>query len=279
MSALEEKKRQTSFGGQQGMYAHDSKECGVRMDVNVYVPPELPEGGAPVVYFLSGLTCTPENFTTKAGAQSVAAREGLILVMPDTSPRGDDVPDEEGWDFGKGAGFYVDATQSPWSSHYRMASYVSKELPALIDAQFPTNGKRSLMGHSMGGHGALTLGLREPDAWASLSAFSPICAPSQCAWGEKAFGKYLGADRTQWAAHDATELLGQGIHSAPIRIDQGLEDGFYKDGQLLPQKFEAAAKAAGQKLELGMHAGYDHSYYFIASFVEAHLMHHRLILR
>lgn len=279
MGALEEKKTHANFGGVQGMYAHDSKECGVRMDVNVYVPPTVPETGAPVLYFLSGLTCTPENFTTKAGAQAAAAEAGIILVMPDTSPRGDEVPDEEGWDFGKGAGFYVDATQAPWSTNYRMFSYITEELPALVDARFPTNGMRSVFGHSMGGHGALVIGLRQPERWRSISALSPICAPSQCPWGHKAFSKYLGEDRAAWARYDATELVKQGAHPAPIRIDQGKADPFYQDAQLLPERFEAAAKDAGQALTLGMHESYDHSYYFIATFAADHVAHHAQYLR
>ncbi len=199
--------------------------------------------------------------------------------MPDTSPRGDEVPDEEGWDFGKGAGFYVDATQAPWSKNYRMFSYITEELPALIDARFPTNGMRSVFGHSMGGHGALVIGLRQPGRWRSISALSPICAPSQCPWGHKALSKYLGEDRAAWAHYDATELVKQGTHPAPIRIDQGTADSFYQDEQLLPERFAAAAKDAGQKLILGMHEGYDHSYYFIATFAADHIAHHAQYLR
>ena len=271
---LESVLEKRSFGGVQGVYKHESAECGGPMEFGVYVPPG--EGPFPVVYFLSGLTCTWANFTEKAGAQRVAAELGLIVVTPDTSPRGAGYPGEdESYDFGSGAGFYVDATEEPWSARYRMYSYVTQELPALIDEAFPTKGKshRSVFGHSMGGHGALVIGLREPSAWRSISALSPIVAPSQVPWGHKAFGGYLGPDEEHWKAYDATELVRSRRHEAPILIDQGIADGFLLE-QLRPELFESACRAAGQELSLRMHEGYDHSYYFIASFVEDHLRHH-----
>ncbi|HJK94120.1 MAG TPA: S-formylglutathione hydrolase [Polyangiaceae bacterium LLY-WYZ-15_(1-7)] len=276
MSDLETLEEHASFGGTTGFYSHDSEACGGPMRFAVYQPPQAKEGPVPVVFFLSGLTCTADNFTTKAGAQRVAAELGLLLVMPDTSPRGAGYPGEdEGWDFGTGAGFYVDATEAPWSARYRMYSYVTEELPALVDAAFPTKGPahRSVFGHSMGGHGALVLGLREPTKWRSISALSPIVAPTQVPWGHKAFGGYLGEDREAWKAYDATELVAKTQHPAPILIDQGTADGFLEE-QLRPELFQAACASAGQALELRMQDGYDHSYYFIATFVEDHLRHH-----
>lgn len=267
-------KLNASFGGVQGMYRHESKVCGGPMELSVYVPPNA--DSAPVVYYLSGLTCTAENFTTKAGFQRVASELGLIVVAPDTSPRGTGYPGEDdNWDFGTGAGFYVDATQAPWSQRYRMYSYVTEELPALIDQAFPTRGEshRSIFGHSMGGHGALVVGLREPDRWKSISAFAPIVAPTQVPWGHKAFGGYLGEDREAWKAYDATELVKSRQHTQTILIDQGRADGFLEE-QLRPEIFAEACEANGQKLELRMHDDYDHSYYFIATFVEDHLRHH-----
>lgn len=271
---LGETKRHACFGGVQGYHRHDSDACGGPMEFSVFVPPG--KGPFPVVYFLSGLTCTADNFTTKAGAQRAAAELGLLVVAPDTSPRGAGVPGEDdAWDFGTGAGFYVDATQPGWSDRYRMYTYVTEELPALVDAAFPTRGPshRSVMGHSMGGHGALVIGLRQPDAWRSISAFSPIVAPSQVPWGVKAFSGYLGEDRTAWAAYDATELVKTRQHPAEILIDQGTADGFLET-QLRPALFEAACREHGQPLSLRMQEGYDHSYFFIASFVEEHLRHH-----
>jgi S-formylglutathione hydrolase len=280
---LENALKKESFGGTQSVYKHDSTCCGGPMEFGVYVPPG--DGPFPVVYFLSGLTCTWANFTEKAGAQRVAAELGLILVMPDTSPR---TPHEgtgyegedESYDFGSGAGFYVDATRKPWSGRYNMYTYVTKELPGIIDANFPTKGPshRSVFGHSMGGHGALVMGLREPDAWKSISAFSPICAPSRVPWGKKAFTGYLGEDKETWEAYDACELVQKQQHPAPILIDQGEDDNFLTE-QLRPELFEATCKAADQSVTLRMHDGYDHSYYFIASFVEDHLRHHAKYLR
>lgn len=278
--ALEATKSHASFGGVQGYYRHDSEACGGPMELSVFVPPQAEREPAPVVYYLSGLTCTAENFTAKAGAQRVAAELGLIVVAPDTSPRGAGYPGEDDdWDFGTGAGFYVDATVPPWSSRYRMYSYVSEELPALIDASFPTRpGARAITGHSMGGHGALVIGLRQPERWRSISAFAPICAPARCPWGEKAFSGYLGDDRRAWREYDATELVvARGAHPAPILVDQGTADPFLAE-QLRPELLEDACRRAGQALELRMQAGHDHSYFFVATFVEDHLRHHARFL-
>ena len=243
------------------------------MEFNVFVPPG--PGPFPSLYFLSGLTCTPENVTTKAGAQRVAAELGIILVMPDTSPRGANIPGEDdGWDFGSGAGFYVDATRPPWNKHYKMYSYLTKELPELMAKHFPVNTSKSITGHSMGGHGALVIGLREPDQWASISALSPICAPIQCPWGQKAFAGYLGNDQSSWSTYDASELVKTTQHPAPILIDQGKADDFYVAKQLLPEIFEEACKTSKQELNCRLHDNYDHSYYFIATFMEDHLRHH-----
>ncbi len=262
------------FGGVQGVYAHESSACGGRMEFSVFVPPGEPP--FPVVYYLSGLTCTWENFTAKAGAQRVAADLGLIVVAPDTSPRGAGFPGEdEHWDFGTGAGFYVDAVEPPWSERYRMYSYVTSELPELVDRTFPTKGPsyRSIFGHSMGGHGALVAGLREPGRWRSISAFAPICAPSQVPWGQKAFRGYLGDAPERWKAYDATELVRERRHPATILIDQGTRDEFLAE-QLRPWIFSEACAAAGQPLTLNLREGYDHSYYFVATFIEEHLRHH-----
>ena len=271
---METLKEHRSFGGTQGYYRHESRECGGPMELSVFVPPGA--GPFPVVFYLSGLTCTADNFTSKAGAQRVASELGLIVVAPDTSPRGANVPGEDdAWDFGTGAGFYVDATEAPWSARYRMWSYVKEELPALIDARFPTRGpsRRSVFGHSMGGHGALVLGLREPGAYRSISALAPIVAPSQVPWGQKAFTGYLGGDRAAWARYDATELVKSSQHPSTILIDQGDADAFL-ERELKPELFAAACEASGQALELRMQPGYDHSYFFVASFVEDHLRHH-----
>jgi len=268
--SLEITKEQACFGGRQLYAKHESTRCGP-MELTVYLPPG--EGPFPVVYYLSGLTCTAENFTTKAGAQRVAAEKGLAIVAPDTSPRLEAAPDDHAYDLGKGAGFYVDATEAPWATHYRMYSYVTEELPSVVESALPLSDRRSVFGHSMGGHGALVVALRNPKRYQSVSAFSPIVAPTQVPWGEKAFGAYLGDDRGKWAAYDATELVKQTQLESTILIDQGLADGFLEE-QLKPELFEAACAAAGQDVEVRRHEGYDHSYYFIASFVEDHLEHH-----
>ncbi|WP_198320898.1 S-formylglutathione hydrolase [Azohydromonas aeria] len=267
------------FGGTQGFYQHDSGVIGLPMKFGVYVPPQAKAGPVPVLYYLAGLTCTEETFAIKAGAQRVAAELGLMLVTPDTSPRGTGIEGADAaWDFGHGAGFYLDATQAPWSAHFRMESWVTQELRALVVANFPADdGRTGIFGHSMGGHGALTLALRHPGRYRSVSAFAPIAAPSRCPWGEKAFTGYLGGNRKDWAAHDATELIASGAKLPPLLIDQGLADKFLAE-QLHPHLFEQACAEAGQPLNIRRHEGYDHGYYFIASFVEDHLRHHAATL-
>lgn len=271
--------RVKSFGGEQLTVEHDSTSCHCTMTLGVYLPPQARQPGVklPVLYWLSGLTCTHENFTTKAGAQRIAAALGVMLVMPDTSPRGEGVRDDAdgAYDFGLGAGFYLDATEVPYAEHYRMHAYISEELPGLIEAEFPVDPDRAgIFGHSMGGHGALTIHLKHPSKFKTCSAFSPIVAPSQVPWGQKAFSNYLGTDETSWAAYDATTLLGSaGASSAHILIDQGTADNFLAE-QLKPELFDAAARKAGQALTVRMQEGYDHSYYFIASFIEDHIRHH-----
>ena len=266
------------FGGTQRFVEHASREIGLPMRFSVFLPPQAAQGPVPAVVFLAGLTCNEETFMTKAGAQRLAAELGLALVAPDTSPRGAKVAGEsDSWDFGVGAGFYLDATQAPWAPHWRMESYLIGELLPLLGAQFPIDPQRiGLFGHSMGGHGALTLALRHPGLFKSLSAFAPICAPTQCPWGEKAFTGYLGADRSGWAEHDATVLMENqplAPYPAGILIDQGLADKFLAE-QLHPHLFEAACAAIGQPLTLRRHEGYDHGYYFIQSFMADHLAHH-----
>jgi S-formylglutathione hydrolase len=280
MGDLTVRSEQRSFGGTQGFYSHQSKVCGCEMRFAVYQPPQALAGEkVPLVTFLSGLTCTEENVVTKAGFQGVAAELGLMVLAPDTSPRGVDLPGEDdAYDFGSGAGFYVDATEAPWSRHYRMYSYITEELPAVIAANFPADmSRQGITGHSMGGHGALTLHLRNPEVYRSVSAFAPICAPMTCPWGEKALGGYLGADQEAWRAHDSCELVKQQPSSARILVDQGEADGFLEE-QLRPELLVAACQAAGQSLELRIQPGYDHSYYFIASFMEDHLRHHAATL-
>lgn len=263
------------FDGIQGYYTHASAEIGLDMRFAVYQPPQARTGPVPVVYYLAGLTCTEETFAIKAGAQRIAAELGLMLVAPDTSPRGADIPGEtDAWDFGVGAGFYVDATADPWSKHYRMYSYVTRELPAVIAAAFPADARRQgIFGHSMGGHGALVCALRNPGVYRSVSAFAPISAPMQCPWGIKAFGGYLGADRSTWRQYDASELVRAQPFGGLILVDQGLADKFLAE-QLKPELFEAACRDSGQSLKLRRHGGYDHGYFFIATFMEDHLRHH-----
>ena len=277
--SIERIEHRACFGGWQDVYRHRSTALGCEMNVAVYLPPQAESGAKlPVLYWLSGLTCTEQNFITKAGAQRYAAEHGLILVAPDTSPRGDDVPDAEGYDLGKGAGFYVDAEALPWARHYRMHDYVANELPALIEANFPAGEARGISGHSMGGHGALVIALKHPGRYRSVSAFAPIVAPSHVPWGEKAFDAYLGPDSEAWKAWDATELVKSATEKLPILIDQGRADEFL-DGQLKPWLLEDAAQAAGHPLVLRMQPGHDHSYYFIASFIGEHVAHHARALR
>jgi len=276
---METVSEQKCFGGVQGFYSHASAETKTDMRFAVFQPPQAKDGPVPVLYYLAGLTCTEETATIKAGAQRLAADLGLMLVMPDTSPRGAGIEGEDvDWDFGTGAGFYLDATQEPWSQNYRMYSYITWELPALIAENFPVkSGAVGIFGHSMGGHGALTIALKNPDQYKSVSAFAPICAPSQCPWGKKALGNYLGQDRASWADYDATELVQRRATDQHILIDQGADDQFLEQ-ELHPHLFEKACKSSGQALTLRHHDGYDHSYYFIQTFMADHLTHHAKIL-
>ena len=265
-------------GGQQRFYRHESKTIGLPMQFSVYLPPHAQHGRVPALFYLAGLTCTEETFAIKAGAQRFAARLGMALIAPDTSPRGANIEgDSENWDFGVGAGFYVDATREPWSKHYKMYSYVRDELRHAVLAELPIDGGRlSICGHSMGGHGALVLALRNPGLYQSVSAFAPISAPMRCPWGQKAFSGYLGDDRDAWLQYDASELVvraGSARFGEGILVDQGLADKFRVE-QLHPDVFEAACMKAGQPLTLRRHEGYDHGYYFIETFIEDHLAHH-----
>jgi len=278
--SLETLSESRCFGGLQGVYRHASEACNGPMRFALYRPPQALAGArCPVVTWLSGLTCTEENFTVKAGAQRAAAELGLILVAPDTSPRGQGIAGEdESYDFGSGAGFYLDATREPWSRAYRMYSYVTEELPAVLRSGFEADWERQgISGHSMGGHGALTIHLKNPETWRSVSAFAPIVAPMQVPWGQKAFTGYLGEDREAWRTYDACELVRTRPSGAAILVDQGTADGFLAE-QLRPELFEQACAAAGQKLQLRRQEGYDHSYFFIASFIEDHLRHHAAAL-
>lgn len=271
-----------SFGGSQEVWQHASATLGCEMKFAVYLPPAALRGEAcPVLYWLSGLTCTEQNFITKAGFQQHAAAHGLIVVAPDTSPRGEGVANDPGYDLGQGAGFYVNATQAPWAQHYRMQDYVSQELPALVEQHFSTTQQRGIFGHSMGGHGALITALRHPGRYRSVSAFSPIVAPSQVPWGQKALGAYLGAAVSAWAEWDAVALikaLPAGAERLPLLVDQGEADEFLA-GQLRPELLADACEQMGHPLTLRRHAGYDHSYYFIASFIGEHLAHHARALK
>ncbi len=262
-----------SFGGSQEVWQHASSTLGVDMDFAVYLPPQAKQGPCPVLYWLSGLTCNEQNFITKAGAQGYAAKHGVILVAPDSSPRGEGVADDEAYDLGQGAGFYLNATREPWAKHYRMYDYITQELPALVDAHFPTTTARAISGHSMGGHGALVIALRNPGMFRSVSAFSPVVAPSQVPWGEKAFSAYLGDDGDEWKQWDATALVANASERLPLLVDQGDADNFLEE-QLRPQLLQQACEAAGHPLNLRMQPGYDHSYYFIASFIGEHMAHH-----
>ena len=271
-----------SYGGTTGFYRHRSEINDCLMQFAVYVPPQAAERSVPVVTYLAGLTCTEETFMIKAGAQRLASELGLMLVAPDTSPRGDDVPDdpEGAYDFGLGAGFYLNATAAPWSAHYQMYDYITEELPALLFDRFPGDRDRQgITGHSMGGHGALTIGLKNPDIYRSISAFAPICNPMDCPWGQKAFSAYLGDDRNDWREYDATELLrnGAALPSHPLLVDQGMADQFL-DTELRSEALEQVAQERGLALELRRHDGYDHGYYFISTFMADHLRHHAAAL-
>lgn len=263
-----------SHGGTQGVYRHRSGATGTEMTFSVFVPEHGEGQTMPVVWYLSGLTCTHANVTEKGEFRQACAELGLIFVAPDTSPRGEGVADNEGYDLGQGAGFYLDATQAPWTPHFKMRSYIEDELPQLIRGHFPADmAQQSILGHSMGGHGALTIGLRNPDRFKAISAFAPIVAPSRVPWGEKAFTAYLGEDRAQWAQYDACALIAAGARHPAIKIDQGRADNFLEQ-ELRPELFADACHKAGQPVTIGLHEGYDHSYYFISSFMAEHLYWH-----
>jgi S-formylglutathione hydrolase len=274
---MERIEQHASFGGRQEVWKHASDLLGCEMRFGIYLPEAALRGQpCPVLYWLSGLTCTEQNFITKANAQAHAARHGLVVVAPDTSPRGEGIADDPAYDLGQGAGFYVNATRPPWAAHYRMQDYVAQELPALVEHHFPAGAARGIFGHSMGGHGALVTALRHPGRYRSVSAFSPIVAPSQVPWGQKVFTAYLGEDRSAWKAWDAVELIAAAAERLPILLDQGGADEFLP--QLQPELLRAACDAAGHPLTLRMHAGYDHSYYFIATFLGDHFAHHAAAL-
>jgi S-formylglutathione hydrolase len=274
-SPIETRDTFLSFGGRLSFHSHPSAETGTPMRFGLYLPPQAEKGKVPALYYLAGLTCTEETFLIKAGAVRLAAKLGLALVAPDTSPRGLDLPGiRDSWDFGEAAGFYLDATNEPWKTNFRMYSYVTQELPALIEANFPiASDRRGIFGHSMGGHGALTIALKQPERWNSLSAFAPISNPVAVPWGEKAFSNYLGPDRTAWTQHDASLLMRKAAYPGPILVDQGEADKFLEP-QLHPDALERAAAESGQKLTLRRHPGYDHSYWFIQSLVEDHMTWH-----
>ncbi|MEM8720547.1 MAG: S-formylglutathione hydrolase [Cyanobacteria bacterium P01_G01_bin.39] len=275
-NSVELKSEYRCFNGTVGYYSHSSSSCNCEMNFAVYLPPQAKSHSVPILYYLSGLTCTEENFTIKAGAQQYAAEYGIMLVAPDTSPRNTGIPGEnDTWDLGSGAGFYVDATAQPWQKHYQMYSYITQELPAVIRENFSVRAdKQSIMGHSMGGHGALICALKNPQQYLSVSALAPIAAPMQCPWGDKLFTAYLGDDRQLWAEYDASELIKQTQLSSTILIDQGTGDQFYQQQQLLPEKFQSACEQVGQKLNLRWQEGYDHSYFMISSFIKDHIQHH-----
>ena len=273
MSTLTVVQEQKCFGGRQIRYQHASAVLNCEMQFSVFLPPQAATQNVPVLYWLSGLTCSDENFSTKAGAQRVAAELGIALIIPDTSPRGDGVADDPAYDLGQGAGFYVNATQAPWAQHYQMYDYILTELPTLLEAQLPLSDQRAISGHSMGGHGALVLALRNPQRFTSVSAFAPIANPLNCPWGQKAFTAYLGEDRTTWEDYDASLLLAQYRGDLPMLVDQGDADNFLSE-QLKPQTLYTAGMQAKANLLLRMQPGYDHSYYFIASFIEEHLRFH-----
>mgnify|MGYP000911903901 FL=1 len=266
---------QLCFGGKQIRFTHTSTVLSCDMQFSVFLPLQAETQAVPALYWLSGLTCTDENFSAKAGAQRIAAELGIALIIPDTSPRGDGVPDDAdgAYDFGLGAGFYVNATREPFAKHYRMYDYIVSELPQLVEAELPLSAKRAISGHSMGGHGALVIGLRNPQRYSSMSAFSPICNPVNCPWGIKAFSGYLGEDKSHWQQYDASLLLSGARNPLPLLVDQGTADNFYPE-QLRTESLIAAAKQSGAKADIRMRAGYDHSYYFIASFIEQHLRFH-----
>ena len=273
---IETRSSHACFGGEVGFYTHQSAETKTPMNFSIFTPPQAKDGKVPALIYLAGLTCTEETFMIKAGAQKLAAKLGLALICPDTSPRGAGIEGEDdSWDFGTAAGFYLDATAGPWSTNYRMYSYITKELPALLAEYYPAidMDRLGLFGHSMGGHGALTIHLKNPDLFKTVSAFAPIAAPMRCPWGNKAFSNYLGPDQETWKQYDASELVRARGEGPTILIDQGMADGFLEQ-ELHPHHFEAACAEAGRTVTVRRHAGYDHGYYFIASFVDDHLEHH-----
>ncbi len=277
---LKEISKHKCFGGWQKRFQHDSDVLNCTMTFSVYIPAIAATQNVPVLYWLSGLTCTDENFVQKAGAQRMAAELGIMLVMPDTSPRGENVPDDpdKSYDLGLGAGFYINATQAPWNKHYQMFDYISIELPMLVEANFPVTSRKAISGHSMGGHGALVVGLKNPGSYCSISAFSPISNPINCPWGKKAFSAYLGHNKFDWELYDASMLLTQAQLFTPILVDQGSDDEFLK-AQLLTSTLEEAASVNHYPLEVKYHSGYDHSYFFIASYIEKHLnFHHQYLI-
>ncbi|NNP71876.1 S-formylglutathione hydrolase [Acinetobacter defluvii] len=275
---MERLERHASFGGWQDVYKHESDVLKCSMNFSIYIPSHEQDEKLPVIYWLSGLTCNEQNFITKAGAQKYAATHKVILVAPDTSPRGEGVANDDAYDLGQGAGFYVNATQTPWAEHYQMYDYIVDELRNLIDQNFPTNKVQSIMGHSAGGHGALTIGLKNPNIYKSISAFSPIVAPSQVPWGQKAFTAYLGTDQTLWQQYDTVALIKANAVQLPILIDLGSEDAFLQE-QLKPELLLNACKDQNYPITLNMREGYDHSYYFIASFIEQHIQFHSAFIK
>ncbi len=266
------------FGGWHKQYSHQASTLNCTMRFAIFLPPQAENNNkVPVLYWLSGLTCTDENVMQKSGIQRIAAELGMAIVAPDTSPRGEGVSDDDSYDLGQGAGFYVNANQAPWNKHYQMYDYIVDELPALIEATFPVMAKRAIAGHSMGGHGALTIALKNPQRYCSVSAFSPISNPVNCPWGQKAFNAYLGEDKALWQQHDASMLMRTTKNFVPARVDQGAADNFLEE-QLKPETLKAAATESSYPLELNLHEGYDHSYYFISSFIEDHLRFHQQYL-
>ncbi|WP_387466582.1 S-formylglutathione hydrolase [Photorhabdus sp. RM323S] len=275
---MERIERHACFGGWQDVYQHESAVLGCAMNFAVYLPPQAEHQKLPVLYWLSGLTCNEQNFITKAGAQRYAAEQGIILIAPDTSPRGENVADDNAYDLGQGAGFYLNATQEPWVPHYHMYDYVVSELPTLIEAHFPVTAARAISGHSMGGHGALMIALRNPDRYHSISAFSPIVAPSQVPWGENAFRAYLGEVRDTWKTYDAIELLTSSTKPLHVLIDIGTDDPFLQE-QLRPELLKNVCESTGHPYTLNLRTGYDHSYYFVASFIGEHIAYHAKALK
>ena len=270
---MEQKEQHLVFGGSQEVWEHQSNVLSCPMRFAIYLPPQAKDKSLPVLYWLSGLTCNEQNFITKAGFQRYAAEQGIIVVCPDTSPRGEDIANDEAYDLGQGAGFYVNATEEPWAKHYRMYDYVLEELPALIREHFPVTDKQSICGHSMGGHGALVLALKNPEFYTSVSAFAPIVSPTQVPWGHKALGAYLGNDQAAWTEYDAVRLIENGARIRSILVDQGLADNFYEE-QLRTPLLEKACADAGIAADIRYHEGYDHSYYFISSFIAEHIAYH-----